>query len=318
MSVVDGGIHRTSQQLGVVILYQKQNFNLDLVTTLIFSGGGNRCWWQAGFVDELINQGWALPKDIIGCSAGAAVAASLISESTEKALKACKRLYADNPSLIRYQKGGLGLPVGFAQQKIYPNWLKSFLGEAEFAKIRSFGRFRVTASRLDTPSLKLLAITRAIFRHLRGKNFIVAGQREYAQKIAGLSQVFLEPTLFRSLHDALTALEATAAASPFIFGRKIAGKLHFDGGYISPIPVTAKELIDSNVTSDIDESSSTLTLLTRHFETKPMLFSHYGKRFIQPSRKIPVSTWGCTADTTVDDAFDLGQTDARHFIEKNR
>jgi hypothetical protein len=48
-----------------------------------------------------------------------------------------------------------------------------------------------------------------------------------------------------------------------------------------------------------------------------MLFSRYGKRFIQPSRKIPVSTWGCTADTTVDDAFELGQNEARHFIEKN-
>jgi len=105
--------------------------------------------------------------------------------------------------------------VGFAQQEVYPNWLKSFFGEAESAKIRSLGKFRVTASRLDTPSLKLLAITRAIFRHLRGKNFIVTNQSEYTQKIAGLSQVFLEPPLLRSLHDALTALEATAAASPF-------------------------------------------------------------------------------------------------------
>jgi|TARA_B110000967_G_C18801179_1_gene518540 hypothetical protein len=61
-------------------------------------------------------------------------------------------LYADNPGLIRYKTGALKIPVGFAQNEVYPNWLKAFIGEEELAKIRAFGRFRVTASRLDRPS----------------------------------------------------------------------------------------------------------------------------------------------------------------------
>ena len=299
-------------------MQNNDNFSIENVGTLIFSGGGNRCWWQAGFVAELISQGWTLPKDIIGCSAGAAIAASLITETTDKALDACKRLYAGNPGLIRYKRGALKVPVGFAQNEVYPNWLRAFIGKEELAYIKAFGRFRVTASRLDRPSFRLTAITRAIFRHLRGKDFIALDQSDYAHNIAGLSQVFLEPTLFQSLDAALKTFEASAAASPFIFARKIAGKLYYDGGYISPIPVLAEEKSERNFSSDREAASTTLTLLTRHFEKKPTLFSHYGKRFIQPSRKIPVSTWGCTADTTVDDAFDLGQTDARHFIEKNR
>ena len=136
-------------------MHNNENFNIDNVATLIFSGGGNRCWWQAGFVAELISQGWTLPKDIWG---------------------------------------------------------------------------------------------------------------------------------------------------------------------FFPIPVLAEEKSERNFSSDREAASTTLTLLTRHFEKEPTLFSHYGKRFIQPSRKIPVSTFyvgGCTADTTVDDAFELGQNDARGFIKKN-
>jgi len=298
-------------------VHNNENFNIENMGTLIFSGGGNRCWWQAGFVAELISQGWTLPKDIIGCSAGAAIAASLITGTTDKALNACKRLYADNPGLIRYKRGALKIPVGFAQNEVYPNWLKAFIGEEELACIKAFGRFRVTASRLDRPIFRLTEITRAIFRHLRGKDFIALNQSDYAHNIAGLSQVFLEPTLLQSLDEALNTFEASAAASPFIFARKIAGKLYYDGGYISPIPVLAEEKSERNFSSDREAASTTLTLLTRHFEKKPTLFSHFGKRFIQPSRKIPVSTWGCTADTTVDDAFELGQNDARDFIKKN-
>jgi len=301
-------------------VHNNEHFNINNVSTLIFSGGGNRCWWQAGFVAELISQGWTLPKDIIGCSAGAAIAASLITDTTDKALDACKHLYADNPGLIRYKRGALKIPVGFAQNEVYPNWLKAFIGEEELAKIRAFGRLRVTASRLDRPSFRLVAIMRAIFRHLHGKDFIILGQSEYAHKIAGLSQVFLEPAQRQPLSEALQTFEASAAASPFIMARRIAGELHYDGGYISPIPVLPGELVGGNFQSDLNlnldpgEASTTLTLLTRHFETKPMLFSHYGKRFIQPSRKIPVSTWGCTADTTVDDAYGLGQNDAQLFL----
>ena len=171
-----------------------------------------------------------------------------------------------------------------------------------------------------------MAITRAILRHLRGKNFITLGPSEYAHKIAGLSQVFLEPAQRQSLSEALQTFEASAAASPFILACRIAGELHYDGGYISPISVLPGERVGGNFQSDLnlnpdpDEASTALTLLTRQFETKPMLFSYYGKHFIQPSRKIPVSTFyvrgNCTADTRVDDAFALGQNDARHFVEE--
>jgi hypothetical protein len=40
---------------------------LDLadVRTLIFAGGGNRCWWQAGAVTQWLERGWQLPAQLV-------------------------------------------------------------------------------------------------------------------------------------------------------------------------------------------------------------------------------------------------------------
>jgi hypothetical protein len=40
----------------------------------------------------------------------------------------------------------------------------------------------------------------------------------------------------------------------------------------------------------------------------------HGRTYWQPSRKIPVSTWDCRPNTTVEDAFTLGQEDARQMV----
>ena len=74
--------------------------DLDNIDTLVMAGGGNRCWWQAGLVQALIQRGWTLPQNITATSAGAAIATSLMAGTTEAALVACKKLYAANAQLF--------------------------------------------------------------------------------------------------------------------------------------------------------------------------------------------------------------------------
>jgi hypothetical protein len=51
-------------------------------------------------------------------------------------------------------------------------------------------------------------------------------------------------------------------------------------------------------------------MLTRHYPKLPLLFTWLGRTYWQPSRRIPVSTWDCTAKTTVLQAYELGLQDA--------
>ena len=109
--------------------------DLGAIDTLVLAGGGNRCWWQAGLVQALIQRGWTLPQNITATSAGAAIATSLMAGTTEAALVACKQLYSANAQLFDW-KALIRLKVKFAHQHIYPAWLHSLLGDGDYAALQ--------------------------------------------------------------------------------------------------------------------------------------------------------------------------------------
>lgn len=43
--------------------------------TVVFCGGGNRCFWQAGFWEVVVAETGCMPKRVLAVSAGAYVAA---------------------------------------------------------------------------------------------------------------------------------------------------------------------------------------------------------------------------------------------------
>ena len=105
-------------------------------------------------------------------------------------------------------------------------------------------------------------------------DFVALDQNAYAHQITGLSQVFLDLTRLQSQSETLNVLAASAAGFPFIFARKIEGKLHYDRDYIPSIPALSDKPSDTSFLSVADTTSTALNLLTKHFEGKPMLFSH--------------------------------------------
>lgn len=269
---------------------------------IVFPGGGNRCWWQAGLVSSLQKSDWTMPNSIIGCSAGAAVAAALVTKTTEAALEACNELYRDNLRMIPWAFDK-GLPrLEFAQSNIYPKWLKRFIGEREFLALKQKS-FKVSVARLD-PSYGLhRTVFRALIRYLLSRD--LPKDHEISQRsrpIRGLFPELLDLSACSALSHTLGSLEATAAAAPFLPSKALNGNIYFDGGYLRSDPT-------DHQTSRQHEQRS-LTLLTKHHKNRPAIFQTKGNTYIQPSQPIPVSTWGCTRTTDVNAAFVLGQQDA--------
>ena len=65
-----------------------------------FAGGDNRCWWQGGVCDQLIENGSTLPRHLSDTSAGIVIAASLPVGRAHNALAACAALYEANPHVL--------------------------------------------------------------------------------------------------------------------------------------------------------------------------------------------------------------------------
>lgn len=277
-----------------------KKIDLNAIDRLVLAGGGNRCWWQAGLIQNLTKRGWTLPTKIIATSAGAAIATSFLTNKTEAALAACKQLYADNAQLFDW-KALLRLKVKFAHQHIYPAWISSLMSDTDFPVLQQ------TKSRLS------VAITQpARFLGLGGS--LIAGSVAYLldKKIAhsihpkipgylGLRQAFFNLNDCTSAPEARDLLAAAAAAAPFMKAQKVNGRWGMDGGYTDNAPIPEQTPA---------EAARTLVLLTRHYPDLPQQFTYEQRQYWQPSQKIPVSTWDCRPSTTVDLAYQLGQTDA--------
>ncbi|MDO1529682.1 patatin-like phospholipase family protein [Fulvimonas sp. R45] len=284
------------------------SLDLNAIDTLVFAGGGNRCWWQAGAISHLLAQHWRLPAQLVGTSAGAAVAAAFLTAGPQAALASCQRLYADRTRMFEW-RGLLRGRLHFAHRHIYPAWLASFVDA------RHFEAFRQSSNQLQ------VAITRpARWLGLRG-SVAIATLAYLADKLLrgplhprlprllGLRQELRALHECASLDEARALLAAAGAALPFIPSRRIEGRPAFDGGYTdnAPLPVQSA-----------GERARTLVLLTRRYPKLPPLFRIDGRTYWQPSTRIPVGMLDCTARATVLDAWALGERNAREALANGR
>jgi predicted patatin/cPLA2 family phospholipase len=277
------------------------DIHLSQFDTLVFAGGGNRCWWQAGAVSHWLEQGWQLPRQLVGTSAGAAIATACITDRTKAALDACLQLYAGNARIFDW-RALARFKLHFAHEHIYPTWITAFLNPATFETVR------------NSPIRLRVAFTRPA-RALGLAGSIVAGTLAYIvdkhlgnsihprlPRLLGLRQDFLDLHECETLEQAQILLSAAAAAPPFMPSQRINGTPAIDGGYTDNAPIHAQSE---------PEKSRTLVLLTRHYPKLPRLFRWQQRVYWQPSQRVPVSTWDCTPRTTVHAAFALGERDAR-------
>ncbi len=106
------------------------------IDTLVFAGGGNRCWWQAGLLTRLLDHGAALPAQLVGTRAGAAIAASFMMGNTQAAPQVCKKMLADNTHLMDW-RALCQLKLRFAHQATDRAWLGGCMNDSCFQAVRS-------------------------------------------------------------------------------------------------------------------------------------------------------------------------------------
>jgi predicted patatin/cPLA2 family phospholipase len=269
------------------------------IQTLVFAGGGNRCWWQGGLLEALMVRGYALPNTLIGTSAGAAMATSLITETPSVALAGCEALYAKESHI--FNRG----TRTFAHDYIYPAWLESFLDDQHVNKIKA------SATRLQ------VAVTQPA-RWLGLHGTVLAGMLAYMvdkhvshsihpklPKRLGLRQAFEWLDAPATAQAMRQLLSAAGAAPPFMRPVALPMGWAIDGGFTDNAPIPQQSA---------QQAASTLVLLTRFYPKLPQLFAWQGRSYLQASRAIPVSTFDCTRKATVRDAFGLGERDAQALL----
>lgn len=272
--------------------------------TLVLAGGGNRCWWQAGLLSELMQEGLALPPELIGTSAGAAIATAAMSGNLLVAKEACRCLYAQNEAVFRW-RGLLSGRLEFAHQHTYPAWIAAFVNAASLARLhQGTSRLLVAVSRA-APWLGLsISVGLGTLAYILDNKLSHRLHPQLPGRL-GLRLDFIPLHECESHEDTVQLLCATAAPPPILPALQVGGRPAFDGGYTDNAPMPERPATDL---------SHSLTLLTRHYPKRAMIFCEGHRWYWQPSKPVPVSTWDCTRNTSVDEAFDLGRNDARTWM----
>jgi predicted acylesterase/phospholipase RssA len=266
--------------------------------SVVFAGGGNRCFWQAGFWSVLASQSQRAPLRIAAVSAGAAVSCALFSDTFENGFLAYKRALAANQrnfylkNLIRRQ------PV-FPHGSMYREAILKSIDRQALSRLHQGPDIRVLmacpprwASRSIAMLLGMVAVgVDAIQNH---EVHTSGGQR------VGFRPVFHSVRQCSSPEALADLIIASSCVPPLTPQARREGMVLFDGGLVSNVPV-------DGIAQD---SGQTLVLLTRQYSRLP---SVAGRTYVQPSQMVPVAAWDYTNAAAVQCAFDLGRRDGERF-----
>jgi predicted acylesterase/phospholipase RssA len=265
---------------------------------VVFAGGGNRCFWQAGFWSVAAPALHLEPMRVAAVSAGAAMACAIFSGTFPQGFARYKQAMAGNGSNLRLRNLLREQPV-FPHGNMYREAILSCIDEQSLLRLHEGPEIRVLIScppRWASSRMALLLGMIATGIDTLGKDSV---HSSVGRRI-GFRPLFISVCECRTpaeLTDLIIASSCTPPLTPQIRRNGIA---LLDGGLVSNVP-----------TEGVSEAQGdTLVLLTRQFMKLPVIA---GRTYVQPSQPIPVAAWDYTNDAALQSTFDLGRRDGEMF-----
>ena len=268
---------------------------------MVFAGGGNRCFWQAGFWSVAAPELQLQPRNVVAVSAGSAIACTLFAGTFELA-------FANYKKAITYNARNVYLRNMLREQPIFPHgvmYRDAILGGLDSVALqRLHGGPQIQVLISCPPSWASTSVTIAL-----GTLAAVwdTWAKENVHRSAG-ALVGFKP-LYVPVHECSTPLDladliiASSCIPPLTPRKPIKGVAPLDGGLISNVPVDGLQ----------DKFAQTLVLLTRRFKALPKVS---GRTYVQPSEPVPIGAWDYTNGDALQATFDLGRRDAEKFCKK--
>lgn len=267
------------------------------IRSIVFAGGGCRCFWQAGFWEEAGHV--FAPEVIVSVSAGAAFACAALGGRTRAVLDEFKRRTDANPSNLHLRNLGRSAPV-FPHHGMYRGTIESITTEAmlealsrgpEIHVLMAYAPRRWPASVAAAVGLVSYRLERQLAGRVRARwparlgyrpTFVRADQCNDATELADvILQSSCVPPLMPLMHRG---------------GRPV-----LDGALVDGVPV-----------EHVAARGPTLVLLTRHDDALP---ASRDVLALRPSAPVPVALWDYASPEKIQATFDLGRRDGRAFAQ---
>jgi predicted acylesterase/phospholipase RssA len=268
--------------------------------SLILSGGGCRCFWQAGFL-EAASDALELRPGVVGAvSAGAATACMVFAGRTRAGLDSFKAAVGGNPRNVYWLNLLRGEPM-FPQARLYRDTMLALIDDDALGILRRGPDIRVMIARTPAALGPRLSLALAAVIDQAQRLFARQLHPQLARR-AGFRSEVVSVRECRTPWDLAQLVLQSSCTPPFTPYYRRHGRPTLDGGLIDSVPV---ETVD-------EECGPTLVLLTRPHATSEIPPTS-GRHYIWPSAPIPVAKWDYTSAGRVQATFELGLRDGERF-----
>lgn len=271
---------------------------------IVFSGGGNRCWWQAGVVEVLAQLPCWNARQLLGASAGAGIATAFATGKIQQSLHAAIARFDVTPRNIEWRDLLKGQRP-FMLPRIYPEWITTFLEAPDLSRLRALNlRVQIAITR-PIPILPLsLSTMIALTLYATEKYWMKTFHSRLPHKV-GLRPEYHDLGNAANLDDARSLLLASAAAVPITPIHRVHGRPALDGGFYDNQPLP----------KDRADDEGTLVLLTRHNPKLPTMFSFHNRTYLQPTAPVAAINMDCTSGDNVRKTYEQGRREAMAITE---
>ena len=288
--------------------------------SVVFAGGGHRCWWQLGWWEVVSEHIELAPRQIAGVSAGAATACVLYASSAKIALAYYRRVLGAEARnfypahLIR--RGQKVMP----HEAIYRAALAELLGGPAFAQLMNTApTIRILYARPPRWVPPTFAVGGALMAYSFEKYWLSSLHPRSGIRLGFKPGVAVVQDCAdeQALIDLIIASSSTP---PFTSVQRLGGSTVLDGGLIDNVPVAALAPLPPLPTeaSLVEQRDSklprTLVLATRRYKKLDLVFELDGRLYVQPSRKVDVSSWDYANTDAYASTLEQGRQDAQHFL----
>lgn len=266
--------------------------------SVVFAGGGNRCFWQAGFWSVAAPALNLRPTQIAAVSAGSAIACTLLSDTFHLGFEQYKKALAANGSNVYLRNLLRDRPV-FPHGSMYREAILTSINERALSRLHQGPEINILIAcppRWASPGIALLL------------GILATGIEDWCNDCVHSSvgsHIGFRP-LYLSVRECSTPesladlIIASSCVPPLTPQARRNGIFLLDGGFVSNVPTQGVR----------EAGGQTLVLLTRQFTQLPSI---RGRIYVQPSRPVPVAAWDYTDETAVQSTFDLGRHDGERF-----
>lgn len=282
---------------------------------VVFAGGGHRCWWQAGFWEVVQPAIDLRPRRIAGVSAGAAMACMLHATDTRAALAYYDEVLGEAP---RNAYWGNLLRRGqrvFPHDGIYRGAIRHLLGGEGFRRLmRTAPDIHVQFSRLPAWLGPRSGVAVGLTAYNIEKYWKKSLHPRFGRRLGFKSEVVRVQDC--QDEDALISLIiASSCTPPFTPIEYRDGRATLDGGLVDNVPVDAFERVPQ-LAGQYVAPGSTLVLTTRRYPRRAEIFFVDGRLYVQPSQKVPVSSWDYASPARYHATFEQGRRDGEGFLAR--